>query len=123
MGVAPEPAPAAWAALTDALGFTVPGVGGRVEAAAGVPPLAGSVEHVGPAEYPEVLLRLDQPAPGLAHLFAMPMGGQVYLSLRFFLYGDGAAAAVARAEPAWQAWIAERFPFVGEASEAAPAAS
>ena len=40
------------------------------------------------------------------------MGGQVYLSIRFYLYGDQAAAAAARAEPVWQAWMNEHFPIV-----------
>ena len=39
------------------------------------------------------------------------MGGQVYLSIRFFLYGDQAPDTVARAEPAWQTWMSEHFPF------------
>ncbi len=43
-----------------------------------------------------------------------PMG-QIYLTLRFYLYGDQAPAAVARAEPEWQAWMETHFP-----SNAAP---
>jgi hypothetical protein len=38
------------------------------------------------------------------------MGGQVYLMIRFYLYGDRAPAAVARSEPEWQAWVNEHFP-------------
>ena len=60
--------------------------------------------------YPEeLLLRLDQPAPGVAHLFAMPMGGQVLLSVRLFLYGKQASAIAAQVEPAWQAWVNQHF--------------
>lgn len=110
MGMAPEPKQEAWAALTAALGFSGIAVGERVESTPGAPPLAGLVERVGEEAYPEeLLLRLDKPAPGLAHLFAMPMDGQVILSMRVFLYGDGAAAAAARDEPQWRSWIAERF--------------
>jgi hypothetical protein len=47
----------------------------------------------------------------------MPMGGQVYLPIRVFLYGDRAAAAAARDEPVWQAWMSEHFTPVGEASK------
>ena len=73
--------------------------------------MGGIVERVGEAAYPEeLLLRLDTPAPGIAHLFAMPMGGQVFLSLRFFLYGDQAALAAARDEPLWRQWVATQFP-------------
>jgi hypothetical protein len=57
-----------------------------------------------------LLLRLDAPAPGIAHLFALPMGGQVYLPIRLYLFGDQAAAVAAREEPAWQAWMARHFP-------------
>jgi uncharacterized protein YndB with AHSA1/START domain len=111
LGMANEPKSKAWAALTDGLGFTGAAPGERREAAAGVPPLGGLVERVGEEAYPEeLLLRLDKPAPGVAHLFAMPMGGQVLLSIRLYLYGDRAAAAVARDEPLWRAWIDERFP-------------
>ena len=71
---------------------------------------AGLVERIGEGDYPEeLLLRLDEPAPGIAHLFALPMGGQVYLPTRVFLYGDRAASVAARDEPRWQAWMNEHF--------------
>ena len=118
MGVAPEPKSEAWGALLDALGPVGAAVGARVSTAAGVPPLAGQVEHVGPSEFPEeLLLRLDQPAPGLAHLFAMPMAGQVVLPIRVYLYGDRAPEEVARQEPVWQAWLGAHFPAAGEAGQ------
>lgn len=111
MAIAPEPKEAAWKTLMDALGFADVTVGQRREAAAGVPPLSGVVERAGEEAHPEeLLLRLDKPAPGIAHLFAMPMGGQVFLSVRLFLYGPQAAAAAQRDEPLWQAWLNERFP-------------
>jgi uncharacterized protein YndB with AHSA1/START domain len=110
MGVAPEPPSKAWGALTGALGLAGATVGDRRSAPAGPPPLAGVVEGAGTAEHFELLLRLDEPAPGLAHLFALPMGGQVYLPIRLYLYGDGAPAAVTRDEPLWNAWMSEHFP-------------
>jgi hypothetical protein len=61
---------------------------------------------------------LEEPAPGIASLFALPMGGQIYLVIDFFLYGDGAAAAAAQVEPLWSAWINERFPIAAAAPEA-----
>jgi uncharacterized protein YndB with AHSA1/START domain len=105
----------------------------RFETVPGVPELSGTVEstqvedpellraresspHVVAAmqgmggEDPQLLLRLERPAPGLAHIFIMPMGEQTMVSLRFFLYGDEGAAAAAEAERAWRAWIGERFP-------------
>ncbi len=38
------------------------------------------------------------------------MGGQVYLTIRVYLYGDQAPAAVTRAEPEWRAWMNAHFP-------------
>ena len=111
MGVAPEPKSEAWERLTGPLGLAGAAVGQRRSTSPGAPPLAGLVERTGEGGYPEeLLLRLDEPAPGLAHLFAMAMGGQVYLSIRFFLYGDRASAAAAHGEPLWQAWMNEHFP-------------
>ncbi len=116
MGAAPEPRSEAWAALTGALGLARAAQGQRVGTRAGAPRLAGLVERVGEAAYPEeLLLRLDEPAPGIAHLFAMAMGGQVCLSLRFYLFGDAAPAAVLRDEPVWRAWMSRRFPAVPDA--------
>ncbi|MCY1076583.1 hypothetical protein [Archangium lansingense] len=78
---------------------------------ADAPPLTGRVEWAGQAKWPEELLvLLDGPAPGFVHLGAHPMGGQVFLSLRFFLFGDQAPAAVARAEASWRAWLTRHFP-------------
>jgi hypothetical protein len=37
------------------------------------------------------------------------MDGQVFISFRAFLFGDGAAAAAEQAQPAWQAFLDERF--------------
>ncbi|HKB37521.1 MAG TPA: hypothetical protein VKD72_13825, partial [Gemmataceae bacterium] len=98
------------------LGITAPAVGQRVQTGSGAPSLAGVVERVGVEAWPEeLLLRLDQPAPGVAHLFAMPMGGQVILSIRYYLYGHQAAAVAAQVEPAWQAWVVQHFPPKGDA--------
>lgn len=113
MGMAPEPASEAWDTLLGALGFAGAAVGERRSATAGVPPFAGVVESAN-EEYKLLLLRLDEPAPGIANVFANPMGGKVYLALSMYLYGDGAAAA-ARDEPLWQAWFNERFPMGGGA--------
>lgn len=110
MGVAAEPKDAAWSALTSSLGLAAPAVGERVQASGGPAPFAGLVERVGEGDHPEeLLLRLTEPAPGIAHLFALPMGGQVYLPIRVYLYGDQADSAAARDEPGWQVWMNEHF--------------
>jgi hypothetical protein len=105
MRAAPTAA-SAWDRLTSALGFAGAVAGARVCTGSGVPRVAGMVEHLGSPEYPEMLLRLEEPAPGLAHLFAMPMGGQVVMPIRLYLHGARAAEVVAREQPAWEAWIA-----------------
>ena len=57
--------------------------------------------------------------PGIAHLVPHPMFGQIYLTIRFFLYGDEAAVAAAEAGELWQAWINDHFAPVGDMGEAA----
>jgi uncharacterized protein YndB with AHSA1/START domain len=111
MGLTSGPVSKAWDALIRPLGIADAAEGRRVQSAAGAPRFAGVVERVGPPEYPEeLLLRVDEPAPGLAHLFAMTMGPTTCVSVRFYLYGIGAPAAVGRDEPVWQVWMSERFP-------------
>ena len=110
MGTSSEPKAKAWEALVRPLGLAGPAGGDRVSTPAGAPPLAGRVEWAGQPDWPEELLvRLDGPAPGLAHLFPLPMGGQVFLALRFFSYGEQAPEATASAESAWHAWMARHF--------------
>ncbi|HYH79766.1 MAG TPA: SRPBCC domain-containing protein [Longimicrobium sp.] len=106
----------AWAALTGELGFDGVGAGQGWAAPAGVPALGGVVEDVMQSP-PGALLRLDQPGPGTAALFTMDLGGESVMAVfSFYLYGDQAAASVARETPLWQAWIQERFPMPAELS-------
>jgi uncharacterized protein YndB with AHSA1/START domain len=115
MGVAPEPKEEAWAALTGPLGLAGADVGQELSAPAGAPPLAGVVEYAGQPAWPEeLLIRLAAPASGIAHLVPHPMMGQIYLSLRFYLFGEQAVDAVARAEPVWQEWVGAHFPMPAE---------
>lgn len=110
MGAAPGSRAEGWGALEEALGLAGAAAGERRSTAASAPPLGGVVERVGEGDHQEILLRLDEPAPGIAHLFALPAGEQVYLAINLFLYGERAAAAAARHEPSWRAWMHERFP-------------
>ena len=48
--------------------------------------------------------------PGIAHFFAMEMGGSVCMPARLYLFGSQAPATAAREEPLWQAWISRQFP-------------
>ncbi len=78
----------------------------------GAPALAGVVEEIGEQGRLHGQLRLEAPAPGILSLGAFAMGGQAFLSINFYFYGDRAKAVVAREEPAWQAWLQERYPMV-----------
>jgi len=112
-GIATGEKGAAWAKVADSLGLGAAAVGERFQTSSPAPAVTGYVEQTGEPAHPEVLLlRLETPAPGLVHLFAMPMGGQIYISVRLFFYGDPASAARAAEseEPRWQAWLAQLFP-------------
>ncbi|HTV25133.1 MAG TPA: SRPBCC domain-containing protein [Polyangiaceae bacterium] len=111
MAFAPAPVNEAWRKFTSSLGVDAAAAPGRaLRSAPAAPTLAGHIESVGVPEHPELLVRLDDPAPGLLHAFAMAMGGQVVVPLRVFLYGDTAAAVAERIEPAWQGWLSRLFP-------------
>jgi hypothetical protein len=104
MGFAPEPKEAAWATVTAALGIQNAVVGDRVYSRTGAPRLAGTVEWAGqPAAPEELLIWLDEPAPGIAHMGAHPMGGQVLVTVRLYLDGDAADEA-----SRWQEWLDQR---------------
>jgi uncharacterized protein YndB with AHSA1/START domain len=113
MSFMPGATSSAWEALSGPLELLDATEGSHVKSPAGMPVLSGVVERVGPPEFPELLLRLEQPAPGIAHLFAMPMGGQVCLPVRVFLYGNDAAAIAQREDRSWQSWMQTQFPPVG----------
>lgn len=109
---APEPAPEAWKSLTDKLGIpSAPKIGDRITASNGTLGLEGTVENVNEGEHGDlILLKVEKPFTGVAHLFAMPMGGQVILSLSFYLFGDDAEAKAAEEQPKWEAFFNENFP-------------
>lgn len=118
----------AWKRLAGPIGLVGVPAGARVSAPAGAPPLAGVVEISGEPEYPEVsLVRLERPAPGIAHFFALAMGGPVFLAARLYLFGPQAASIAAEQEPVWRSWLAQQLPAQAlaqpsEASSAAPQA-
>ncbi|HKU97518.1 MAG TPA: SRPBCC domain-containing protein [Vineibacter sp.] len=120
MGVAAPPKSAVWGTLVRQLGLDNGRVGDRVRTA--TPPLVGVVERIADVAQPEeVLVRLDaSPAPGLAHIMAHAMGDKVFLSVRFFFYGEQASAAAAPTEAVWQAWLAAQFPPIEEAASSCP---
>ena len=60
-------------------------------------------------ENPDILLKLEQPAPGLAHMFIMPMDEQTSISVRIFLYGKTGAQAASHMKQEWSKWLGMRF--------------
>jgi uncharacterized protein YndB with AHSA1/START domain len=106
----------AWATLTHLLGLTGATVGQRWTAPAGVPGLSGVVEHLTTSP-PNALIRVDTPGPGCAAIGAVNFGGTTMVTLSFYLYGDHAAATVARETPLWQTWIDTHFPMPKEPAE------
>jgi uncharacterized protein YndB with AHSA1/START domain len=103
----------AWETLTTALGVNGLGVGQRCTAPADAPALSGVVEYVSQSPY-DALVRIEKPAPGIAALgVASFPGGPTMAGTNVYLYGDQAAATVARETPLWQAWLQERFPDAG----------
>lgn len=120
MGAAPEPKEEAWQALMTALGFPKTEVGERITTESGAPALTGVAAWAGQPLWPEeLLLRVEEPLPGIAHFSTHPMGGTVYLAQRIFYFGPGADDAARRDEARWQEWVTARFPMPSPETEAA----
>ncbi len=112
--VSPAPVADTWRALTG--GLLLNPDTRRASSIEPLPDLAGEIVHRGPESYPELLLRLDRPSAGLAHMFVMSMCGPTLLTIRFYLYGPGGAAAAAPVQRAWEHWLADRFPQMGRST-------
>jgi hypothetical protein len=103
----------AWDALIRPLGLATAKIGEPITTSDGPSALSGVVEVVNPPEWPGLILRLDKPAPAVAHLFALPMGGQVLLSVRFYLYGGAATDVAEDVRRGWRNWLDRAFSPVG----------
>src|SRR5579872_1060735 len=116
-GHAPGTEAESWDALTTALGIKGMKVGQRFTAPAGVPALGGVVEYATRDPF-DAVLRLDQPAPGVAALGIAGMpGGPYHLGMVLHLHGDQAAETLARETPRWEAWFQKRFPAPAEPTQ------
>ena len=105
-----EPEDKAWETLAEPLGLSGVAVGERCKSEADGPVLAGVLERGGDDHRPyQALIRLDAPAPGIAHLQIARMHGCNVPTVRLYFYGEQAAAVVSREEPRWQAWLSELF--------------
>ena len=110
MNPAGRPEPEAWDALAGALGLQNAARGER-RTAPGAPPFSGLVERAAGEgkNAHEILVRLDEPAPGVALAGAYTWGGQTWAMLSLYLFGDRASAIADRDKPSWQAWMDEIF--------------
>jgi uncharacterized protein YndB with AHSA1/START domain len=104
------PADKAWDVLATALNLTDAKVGDHRTSHPGVPPVSGTVFLAGHPSYNQLLLHVDQPAPGVAFLYAMSFGGSSMTAVNFYLFGSAAEAAVTRDQPQWRAWLDKQFP-------------
>jgi uncharacterized protein YndB with AHSA1/START domain len=100
----------AWEKLAGALNLAGAAPGERRNAGDSAPPLSGIVESVNAAGNPHTLIRVDLPAPGTVFATACPAGEKAWVTVSFYLYGDTAAAVVARDQAAWTAWMTKLFP-------------
>lgn len=115
LAMSAEPQETAWDRLVGPLGLAAVKAGEPFATSGGNCAVRGIVEVVNPPQWPGLILRLDQPAPAIAHLFAMPMAGQVLLSVRFYLYGAAAADHAEDIRGAWRGWLDHAFPPAGPA--------
>jgi uncharacterized protein YndB with AHSA1/START domain len=121
MGMAAGDVDEAWRGFTSALGLDQKGPGERCAASApDAPRLAGVVEPLADIGHGRrVLLRLDEPTHGVAMLGAFDCGGAVMATVSLYLYGKGAAEAIARDEPRWRAWMERHYPAASSAGSGA----
>ena len=112
VAMAADEMPKVWETLTRELGLGNPKPGERCATTGeGAPPLAGVVEPLAEIGHGRrLLLRVDEPAPGFAMLGAFNCAGAAMATVSLYLYGERAASATARDEPAWRAWLDEHFP-------------
>ena len=111
---------AAWSTVAAALGLKGALVGEDRSGTAGVPTVSGTVAYV---KHNEIIVHLEQPAPGVGMFYAMPCGGPVWAGVNFYLFGKGAAEAVERDRPLWRAWMDANFPAASAANDSPAAAT
>lgn len=100
----------AYRRLTDALGLSATDVGDRCQTTGAAPTLAGVVDLVHQdTALRDVIVRLEQPAAGLAVFGGFTAGDHGRMMITIYFYGAGAADAAAAEQPKWSAWLADLF--------------
>jgi uncharacterized protein YndB with AHSA1/START domain len=111
MGVSPDREHQTWNKLIESLGLNNAMVGQKTKTGPNAPQLSGTVEWMNENQKaPSLLLKLEEPGPGIALLSASDCGGTVQVSASVYLYGDSAETLVPKQQSAWQAWMNEQFP-------------
>ncbi len=110
-GSADGPVERGWSEVLQALGLPADAaVGNRVATSgSGVPALAGTVAYVTPQH---LVVRTDEPAPGILTLMSADMGGRTMVRVQGAVFGEDAAERARAIERAWLTWVDERFPMV-----------
>lgn len=107
-----------WLRLGETLDLAGANVGEHRTAVSGPEPWSGVVEHVHQdAQQRYVILRLDEPSPGIALVGTYDKGATSHgaagagtnVSLNRYFYGDGAAASAAESEVRWRDWLTRTF--------------
>ncbi|HTV17012.1 MAG TPA: SRPBCC domain-containing protein, partial [Polyangiaceae bacterium] len=95
-----------WSRLTSALNLAGAGAGERRAAPEGAPGLAGVVERVQQdLTSREILLKLEQPGPGIAVLGTFAFQGKTQASLSVYLYGERAQELAEKHRAPWTKWF------------------
>jgi uncharacterized protein YndB with AHSA1/START domain len=96
----------AWSRVTDALHIAGANVGDRCETPTGAPRLAGVVERVHQdVNTRELMLRIDEPAQGIAVIGSCTIGDEARAIASIFIYGPNASEVTAVEQPKWTAWM------------------
>ncbi|MCV7278068.1 SRPBCC domain-containing protein [Mycolicibacterium flavescens] len=96
----------AWRRLTEALGLAGADVGERRETPADAPRLAGVVRRVHQDGHNrDLMMRLEQPAPGVAIIGACTVGEEALAMVTIYFYGDDAQQIADAEQPGWSTWL------------------
>jgi uncharacterized protein YndB with AHSA1/START domain len=110
-GISSEPEPQTWNKLIQMLSLSNKSVGKNCKTGSDAPQLSGTVEWVNDSKSaPAMMLKLEQPTPGIALFGATDCGGVTQVSVSLYLYGDSAQDVVPFQESEWQTWMSGRFP-------------
>ena len=97
----------AWRAFIGELGSPSLAAGAKIRSQPGTARLAGTVEKVKAEPHPnEMVVRLDEPAPGAAILQTCAFGGQTFFVGSFYFFGPNAPEGL-KAEKEWQDWLGQ----------------